>query len=176
MKNRGAKTKFWLAFVLILSLMLIIEICAMATANDNQGTDDVLKIVHPEKTNSTSQPEGAGEADDRNDQNPHGTLTLEEGQELEELYKSINEIYQEVFNGKEKDGLTNKEYKKRVAPHEKKLDAMEDRMIELEIKAGLWEQEKEEERVFETEYPQHKLFHDFAESFIGGILRTACCH
>ena len=132
-----------LSFTLLLSLILTMGISALAENADpgeiqipgnietSQKTDDTIGVFPTEEQNPGSQPE--------NNQ-PDNALTDEDKAELDALYKSIDEIYSKIFP--DNDNLTNKEYKKRVAPYELQLDAMEERMVELEIKAGIRAPEK----------------------------------
>ena len=160
MKIIISQTKAGITFALVLSMLFTMGICAMAENTvlpDNQTTapiqskNNTPEIILPKEQESGEEAEQAG------------PLTAEEVKELEGLYQEINTIYQSIFG--EKEDLTNKEYKKRVAPYEKKLDSLEDRMVELEIKAGLRKREKAEEKIYRLTRPWEETLHDGVKKF-----------
>ena len=171
MKKISLKVKRGLSFTLLLSLILTMGISALAENADpgeiqtpgnsetSQKTDDTIGVFPTEEQNPGSQPE--------NNQ-PDNALTDEDKAELDALYKSIDEIYSKIFP--DNDNLTNKEYKKRVAPYELQLDAMEERMVELEIKAGIRAPEKKEDVIYQLQNNEEEPFHNDLETYFFTVM------
>ena len=171
MKKIPLKVKRGLSFTLLSSLILTFGISAMAEyavpgeiqiSENSQEMEAPIGVFLTEEQIPGSQPE------DKEDVQPDNALTDEDKAELDALYKSIDEIYQKVFP--DDDNITNKEYKKRVAPYEPQLDAMEERMVELEIKAGLRAPEKKEDVIYQLQNNEGESFHNDLETYFFTVM------